>query len=224
MGHKVHPYAFRLGVTKGWHSLWYNKKGYGECVQEDLKIFRFFSRECVDCAIARAEIDRRGRDISVTLYSSRPGVVIGRGGQRVEEIRSALERQSGQRVKLTVREVQYAELEAALVARNVADQIERRIAFRRAMRQTVFRTMQAGAKGVKIMCAGRLGNAEIARRETTHQGQLPLHTLRADIDYGTAEAHTLLGRIGVKVWIYKGEILPEVKEKTSATAETSKVS
>ena len=223
MGHKVHPYGFRIGVIRGWHAKWYDTKHYTEFLHEDLKLRRAIEKKCSDGGVARTEIDHQGNEILLTVYSSRPGIVIGRGGQRAEELRSLLEEICGKRVRLSIKEVEQPELEACLVARNVADQIERRMAFRRAMKQAAFRTMQAGAKGVKVSCAGRLGGVEIARRETTLQGQLPLHTLCADIDYGFAEAHTTLGHIGVKVWIYKGDILPEVKRE-SVTAEASEVS
>jgi small subunit ribosomal protein S3 len=223
VGHKVHPYGFRIGVIRGWQAKWYDEKHYSEFLHEDLRLRRAIEDKCVDGGVARVEIDHQGNELLVTLYSARPGIVIGRGGQRAEELRSLLEELCGKRVRLSIKEVEQPELEACLVARNVADQLERRMAFRRAVKQAVFRTMQAGAKGVKISCAGRLGGVEIARRETSHQGQLPLHTLCADIDYGFAEARTTLGNIGVKVWIYKGRIFPEVK-KESVTAETSEVS
>lgn len=223
MGHKVHPYGFRIGVIRGWHAKWYDKKHYTEFLHEDLKLRKAIEKKCSDGGVARVEIDHQGNEILLTVYSSRPGIVIGRGGQRAEELRSLLEEICGKRVRLSIKEVEQPELEACLVARNVADQLERRMAFRRAMKQAAFRTMQAGAKGVKISCAGRLGGVEIARRETTLQGQLPLHTLCADIDYGFAEAHTTLGHIGVKVWIYKGDILPEVRREI-VTAEASEVS
>ena len=223
MGHKVHPYGFRIGITKGWLSKWYAEKHFTEFLQEDLKLRKVVNSRCRDGGIASTEIDRQGNEIVITLYSSRPGVIIGRGGQRAEELRIEMENACGKKVRLSVKEVDQPELEAALVSRNVADQIERRVAFRRAMKQVAFRTMQAGAKGVKISCAGRLGGKEIARRETTRQGQLPLHTIMADISYGFAEAHTAMGNIGVKVWIYKGIIIPETRRE-SATAEESKVS
>jgi small subunit ribosomal protein S3 len=223
VGHKVHPYGFRIGVIRSWHAKWYDEKNYTEFLHEDLKLRRAVEERCSDGAVARVEIDHQGDELLLTLYSARPGIVIGRGGQRAEELKSYLEEISGKRVRLSIKEVEQAELEARLVARSVADQLERRVAFRRAMKQAAFRTMQAGAKGVKISCAGRLGGVEIARRETTLQGQLPLHTLCADIDYGFAEARTTLGNIGVKVWIYKGHVYPEVR-KESVTAETSEVS
>jgi small subunit ribosomal protein S3 len=223
LGHKVHPYGFRIGITKTWLAKWYDEKHYTEFLQEDLKLRRIIETRCRDGGVATVEIDRQGNEIVVTLYSSRPGVVIGRGGQRAEELRTALEQTCGKKVRLSVKEVEQPELEAVLVAQNIADQLQRRIAFRRAMKQTAFKTMQAGAKGVKISCAGRLGGNEIARRETTRQGRLPLHTVCADISYGCVEANTVMGHIGVKVWIYKGNIIPETRRE-SATAEESKVS
>lgn len=223
MGHKVHPYGFRIGINREWLAKWYDGKHYTEFLQEDFKLRKVVDARCKDSGVASVEIDRQGNEIVVTLYSSRPGVVIGRGGQRAEELRAALEKACGKKVRLSVKEVGQPELEAALVAQNVADQLVRRVAFRRAMKQAAFRTMQAGAKGVKISCAGRLGGNEIARRETTRQGRLPLHTISADISYGFAEAGTVMGHIGVKVWIYKGNIIPETRRE-SATAEESKVS
>ena len=223
MGQKVHPTGFRIGINKAWLSKWYDEKHYTEYLQEDLKLRKVIDAKCQDGGVASAEVDRQGNEIVVTLNSSRPGVVIGRGGQRAEELRSALEEACGKRVRLSVKEVEQPELEGILVAQNVAEQIERRIAFRRAMKQAAFRTMQAGAKGIKISCAGRLGGNEIARRETTRQGRLPLHTLSADISYGLAEADTTMGKIGVKVWIYRGDILPEVRRE-SVTTEESEVS
>jgi len=223
VGHKVHPYGFRISVIRGWKAKWYDEKHYLEALHDDLKLRKVIKVKLAEGAVARVEIDRQGNDILVTVFTARPGIVIGRGGQRAEELRSELEKQCGKKVKLSIKEVGQPELEGALVARSVADQLERRIAFRRAMKQAVFKTRQAGAKGVKISCAGRLGGNEIARRETMHEGRLPLHTLCADIDYGFAEAATPMGNIGVKVWIYKGNILPEVRRE-SVTAETSEIS
>jgi len=164
-----------------------------------------------DAAVSLVEIDRQAKEVAVTIHTARPGIVIGRGGQRVDELSTHLEKIVGKKVRLNIQEIRQPELDATLVAKTIAEQIQRRIAYRRAMKQSIFRTMQAGAKGVRVSCAGRLGDAEIARRQTMHQGQVPLHTLRADIDYGSTEARTTLGRIGIKVWIYKGEILPEPK-------------
>jgi len=212
MGHKVHPLGFRIGVIYGWQAKWYADKHYSELLQEDLKLRQAIRSKYAGAGVSRVDTDRQANRVSVTIYTARPGVAIGRGGQRADEMRLYLEELIGKKVQLNIQEIQQPQLDAYLVARTVAEQIERRIAFRRAMKQAVFRTMQAGAKGVKISCAGRLGGAEIARRQTIHQGQVPLHTLRADIDYGFTEVHTTLGRIGVKVWIYEGDILPEPKE------------
>jgi small subunit ribosomal protein S3 len=222
LGHKVHPYGFRIGITKDWLAKWYDERHYTELLHEDFKLRKIVAAKCRDGGVSSVEIDRQTNEIVVTLHSSRPGVVIGRGGQRAEELRSEMERTCGKKVRLTVKEVEQPELEGVLVAQNIADQLERRVAFRRTMKQAAFRTMQAGAKGVRISCAGRLGGNEIARRETTRQGQLPLHTVSADISYGLAEAHTIMGHIGVKVWIYKGKIIPESRRER-ATAEESEV-
>jgi len=213
MGHKVHPTGFRLGVIRGWQAKWFADRHYAAFLQEDLKIRKAIEDRYADASISTVEIERQANQVMVTIHTARPGIVIGRGGQRVDEMRSQLERLIGKRAQLNIKEIQQPELDAYLVARNIADQMERRIAYRRAMKQALTRTMQAGAKGVKVACAGRLGGAEIARRLNMHEGQVPLHTLRADIDYGFTEARTVMGRIGVKAWIYKGEILPEVKEE-----------
>ena len=205
MGHKVHPTGFRLGVIKDWQSKWYSDTNYDEFVLEDVKLRETIRKKYPEAAISLIEIDRQAKDVTITLYTARPGIVIGRGGQRVDEMRAYLEGLVGKKIRLNIQEVRQPELDAYLVARSVAEQIERRIAYRRAMKQAIFRTIQAGAKGIKVSCAGRLGNAEIARRQTSHEGQVPLHTLRADIDYGFTEAHTTYGLIGVKVWVYKGE-------------------
>lgn len=222
MGQKVHPRGFRLGVNRDWQAKWYAGKNYAQFLLDDLKLRRVVEQKCVGGAVARVEIERSGDEVYITLYSARPGILIGRGGQNVEALKSDLEKVTGDKIRLTIREVDHPELQAVLVARSIAGRLEERIPFRRAMRQAAFRTSQAGAKGVKIMCKGRLGGLEIARTENLHQGQMPLHKLRANIDYGVAEAHTLMGRIGVKVWIYKGDIMPEMKER-SATTEKSEV-
>jgi small subunit ribosomal protein S3 len=210
MGHKVNPTGFRLGIIKGWQSKWYSDTHYAEFVLEDNKLRTEIQTKYPEASISLIEIDRQAKDVTITLHTARPGIVIGRGGQRVEEMRQHLEKLIGKKIRLNIQEVRQPELDAYLVARSVADQIVRRVAYRRAMKQAIFRTIQSGAKGIKVSCAGRLANAEIARRQTSHQGQVPLHTLRADIDYGFTEAHTTLGRIGVKVWIYKGQILPDI--------------
>ncbi len=211
MGHKVHPIGFRLGVIKDWQSKWYSEQHYAEFIQEDNKLREYIKAKYPEAAISLVEIDRQAKDVTITLHTARPGIVIGRGGQRVDEMRQNLEGLIGKKLRLNIQEIRQPELDAYLVARSVAEQIERRVAYRRAMKQAIFRTIQSGAKGIKVSAAGRLANAEIARRQTLMQGQVPLHTLRADVDYGFTEAHTTLGRIGVKVWIYKGQVLPEMK-------------
>ena len=209
MGHKVHPFGFRIGVIRDWQSKWYAEKNYADSLHEDLKLRQAIKSGYNEAGISLVEIDRQANTVALTIHTARPGVVIGRGGQRVDEMRLHLASLVGKRIQLNILEVQQPELDAYLVARAIAEQIEHRVAFRRAMKQAMFRTLQAGAKGIRIGCAGRLGGAEIARREIMHQGRVPLHTLRADIDYGFTEAHTTMGRIGVKVWIYRGDILPE---------------
>jgi len=211
LGHKVHPTGFRIGVILDWQAKWYADVHYAESLHEDLKLRQAIATKYADAAVSLVQIERQAKEVSVTVHTARPGIVIGRGGQRVDELRLHLEQLIGKRVRLNIQEIRQPELDANLVAKTIAEQIQRRIAYRRAMKQAIFRTIQAGAKGIRVSCAGRLGDAEIARRQTMHQGQVPLHTLRADIDYGFTEARTTLGRIGVKVWIYKGEILPELK-------------
>ena len=211
MGRKVHPMGFRIGIIRDWQAKWYADKHYVEFLQEDLKLRQAIQSRYAEAAISQVDIDRQANRVWVTIYTARPGIVIGRGGQRVDETRLYLEKLIGKRIQLNIQEVQQAELDAYLVARTVADQIERRVNYRRAIKQAIFRTIQAGAKGIKISCSGRLGGADIARRWVIHEGRVPLQTLRADIDYGFAEASTALSQIGVKVWIYKGDILPEPK-------------
>ena len=213
MGRKVHPIGFRIGIIRDWQAKWYGGKHYLQYLQEDLKLRQALRLKYADASISLVETDRQANKVLINIYTARPGVVIGRGGQRVDEIRQYLESLIGGRVQLNILEVRQPELDAYLVARSVVEQIERRIAFRRAMKRAIFRTLEAGAKGVRITCSGRLGGTEIARREMRHQGQVPLHKLRADIDYGFAEAHTTLGQIGVKVWIYRGDILPQAAAK-----------
>ncbi len=221
MGRKVHPFGFRLGVIRNWQAKWFAEKNFVNFLQEDLKLRRAIDAGYTEAGISLVEIDRQANKVSINIHTARPGVVIGRGGQRVDEMRANLEELIGKKIQLSILEIQQPELDAFLVARAVAEQIEHRIAFRRAMKQAMFRTMQAGAKGMRISCSGRLGGAEIARREVMHQGQVPLHTLRADIDYGFTEARTTLGRIGIKVWIYRGDVLPEptVREAEEELAE-----
>lgn len=211
MGHKVHPLGFRLGIIKDWRARWYDSKHYTELVSEDVDIRRIIRSTYREAGVSLVEIERKANEVTVTIYTSRPGIVIGRGGQRVDEVRLLLEKKTGKRVRLNILEISQPELDAQLVAENIAEQLRRRVSYRRAMKQAMSRTMLRGAKGVKIRCSGRLGGAEIARHETMREGSVPLHTLRADIDYGFAEALTSMGLIGIKVWVYKGEILPEPK-------------
>ena len=221
MGHKTHPVGFRLGIIKDWQSKWFAAKDddYRNLLQEDLRIRGAILSRYPDAGISRVNIERGNQDLIVTVHTARPGIVIGRGGQRIDELRNLLESMIGKRTRLNVQEIRQPELDAFLVARSIADQLERRIASRRAMRQAVGRAMQAGAKGIKVICSGRLGGNEIARREKVMEGRVPLHTLRADIDYGLAEAATAMGRIGVKAWIYKGDILPTPEEEVEDLEE-----
>ena len=209
MGRKIHPVAFRIGVIRGWQSKWYADREYAESLREDLKIRRTIQSNYTQAGISQIQVDRQTHMVSVTIHTARPGVVIGRGGQRVDEMKRKLEFAVGKKIQLNIQEIQQPELDAQLVAETIAGQIENRIAYRRAMKQAMSRSNMAGAKGIRISCSGRLGGAEIARRMTMHDGRVPLQTLRADIDYGFTEARTTLGRIGVKVWLYRGEILPE---------------
>lgn len=227
MGQKVHPHGFRLGVIYPWESRWFAEgDGYTERVRLDHELREHICGKdgrggiLPDAGISRVEIDRNANMVTVTVHTAKPGIVIGRGGARVEELRGSLERLTGGRVRVNIQEIRTPELDAYLVARSVADQLERRVAFRRAVKQAVQRTMQRGARGVRISVAGRLGGTEMSRRETETAGRVPRHTLRADIDYGLAEAHTTFGRIGVKAWIYKGDILPdEVEEEIDEILE-----
>ena len=208
MGHKTHPIGFRLGIIQPWQARWFAARGkqYKALVLEDLKIRGAVKKRYGDSGgISRVEIERGPQDLVVTIHTARPGIVIGRGGQRVDELRADLEKLTGKRARLNIQEIRQPELDSYLVARNVAEQLERRVAFRRAMRQSATRTIASGALGVKIICGGRLGGAEIARSEKVMEGRVPLHTLRANIDFAIGEAQTTFGKIGVKVWIYKGE-------------------
>lgn len=217
MGQKVHPIGFRLGSFKEWQAKWHDDQNYAALLHEDLAIRRAIKSNYVGGAgISRVEIERGTNEVTVTINTSRPGVVIGRGGQRVDEMRGLLERVMNKKVRLNIQEIREPDLDAYLVARNIADQLERRIAYRRAMKRAISQTSNAGAKGIKVSIGGRLGGHEIARRVTEHTGSVPLHTLCADIDYGFAEARTNTGKIGVKVWIYKGNIVPEHPQQMPA--------
>ncbi|MBK50154.1 MAG: 30S ribosomal protein S3 [SAR202 cluster bacterium] len=210
MGNKTHPVGFRLGIVKDWQSKWITSRpgDYKKLVAEDLDMRKAILSTYPDAAISDVFIERGSSEINVTINTARPGIIIGRGGQKIDEMRKILEKIVDQKIKVNVKEIRQPELNSTLVAQSIAEQLVRRVAFRRAIRQATLRTMQAGAQGIKILCSGRLGGAEIARSEKAMEGRVPLHTLRADIDFSVAEADTDFGKIGVKVWIYKGEILP----------------
>jgi small subunit ribosomal protein S3 len=209
MGQKIHPVGLRLGITRTWDSRWFEKKNYVAWLHEDVAIRKYFGRMTRAAAISRVEIERRANQARVIINTGKPGIIIGKRGVGIDEIRRNLEKLTGKQVQVNVVEIKTIELDARLVGQNIVDQLEKRIAFRRAMKQAIMRTMKAGARGVKVQVSGRLGGAEIARTERNHDGKVPLHTLRADIDYAHVEAFTTFGRIGVKVWIYKGEVLPD---------------
>jgi len=222
MGQKVSPIGFRVGIIRNWDARWFaGKKNYTDLLHEDLAIRNFIQGKLKDSGLSRVEIERAANRVRITIHTAKPGMVIGKGGTGVDELRKQLEKMTGKQVHIEVIEIKVPELDAYLVAENIANQLSRRISFRRAMKQSVNRTMSAGAKGVRITCSGRLGGAEIARTESYHEGTVPLQTLRADIDYGFAEAITTYGRIGIKVWIYKGEVLPEKSSHKQSPKEVS---
>ncbi len=209
MGQKTHPYGFRLGFTKTWNAKWYAEhRNYRDLLKEDLAIRQAIRSRLRDAAISRIEIERSTNQATVTIHTAKPGVVIGKGGQKVEELRQTLGRTTGKAVKVNIFEIRYPEVDANLIAENVAQQLERRVSFRKVLKQTVQRAMKSGAKGVRVMVAGRLGGGEMSRREWEREGRVPLHTLRADIEFGRAIAKTTFGTIGVKAWIYRGEVPP----------------
>lgn len=211
MGQKVNPHGMRLGIVKTWDAKWYADKDFAANLHEDIKIRAFLKATLKIAGVSKIETERSKNRLKLTIHTAKPGMVIGRGGSGIEQIKGALKKYTTKHVDINIAEIKQPDMDSTLVAENIAAQLERRIAFRRAMKQAVSRTMRMGAKGIKIMVGGRLGGAEIARSEFYREGSIPLHTLRADIDYGTAEAATTYGRIGVKVWIFKGEVLPERK-------------
>lgn len=221
MGQKVNPHGIRLGIVKTWDAKWYADKDYAANLYEDIKIREFLQQSLQQSGVSRIETERSKNRLKLTIHTAKPGMVIGRGGSGIEQIKKDLKKFTSKHVDINIAEIKQPDMDATLVAQNIASQLERRIAFRRAMKQAVGRTIRFGAKGIKITVGGRLGGAEIARSESCREGSIPLHTLRADIDYGTAEAHTTYGRIGVKVWIFKGEILPEKKQLVKAVTEGS---
>jgi small subunit ribosomal protein S3 len=213
VGQKVNPVGFRIGIIRDWESKWFAGKEYGTLLIEDIKIREYLKNKLKDSAVSHIEIERAANRVNVTIHTAKPGMVIGKGGAEVEVIRNYIASLSGKKVHINIAEIKNPELDAILVAESIAQQLERRVSFRRAMKQAMQRSTRAGAKGIKVATSGRLGGAEIARTEGYSEGTVPLHTLRADIDYGTAEAATTYGRIGVKVWIYRGEVLPTAKKK-----------
>lgn len=212
MGQKVNPIGFRLGMIKTWRSLWYAEKDYRNLLHEDLKIRKYLKNKLYHAGISRIDIERAANKCKINIYAARPGIIIGKKGTEIEKLKKDLEKISTNEMIINILEVRKPEIDAQLIAENVAMQLERRVAFRRAMKKCVSSAMKFGAKGIKISCAGRLGGAEMSRTEWYREGRVPLHTLRADIEYGFAEAHTTYGLIGVKVWVFYGEVLPGEKK------------
>ncbi len=211
MGQKVHPIGLRIGIIRDWESKWYAGKDYAKLLHEDLRIRDYILHKLKDASVPKVEIERAANRVNVSVHTAKPGIVIGKGGAEVETLRNELNKITGKKVHINIIEIKKADLDAKLVADNIARQLENRVSFRRAQKQVIQRSMRAGAKGIKTMVSGRLGGADIARSEHYSEGTVPLHTLRADIDYATAEADTTYGKLGVKVWIYRGEVLPTKK-------------
>ena len=208
MGQKVNPHGLRVGIIKNWDSRWYAEKDFADYLIEDHKIRTFLKKKLYGAGISKVEIERDSDRVKVIVYTARPGVVIGKGGAEIEKIKAEVQKLTEKKLSVDIKEVKRPERDAQLVAEDIARQLENRISFRRAMKSSMSRSMKAGIKGIKTTCSGRLGGADIARSESYHEGTIPLQTLRADIDYGFAEADTTYGKVGVKVWIYKGEVLP----------------
>ena len=223
MGQKVNPHGLRVGVIKDWDSRWYaSEEKVGDLIVEDQKIRKYLKKTLYGAGVPKIEIERSNDIVTIYLHCARPGVVIGKGGEQIEQYRLAVEKMIGKKVKLNIVEVRNPDMNAQLVAENIAQQVEKRISHRRAMKNSMARAMRAGAKGIKVCCSGRLGGREIAGVEHYHEGTIPLQTIRADIEYGFAEAATTFGRIGVKVWVYKGEVLSQTLRTTPRTMDTSK--
>jgi len=206
LGQKVHPTGFRLGITKYWNSKWYEEKNYAKWLHEDIRLREYLERNLKGTSISKVEIERMAKKVKVSIHTAKPGIIIGKRGQGIENLKNQLAKLTESEIFLNIQEVRKPDLDATLVAQNIASQLERRVSFRRAMKKAVQTTMMLGAKGIRVNCSGRLGGAEMSRREWYLEGRVPLHTLRADIDYGFAEASTTYGIIGVKVWIFKGEV------------------
>ena len=219
MGQKTHPVGYRLGFNRTWISRWYAEKDYAKLLHQDVKIRKMVKAKLYHAGVAKVEIERSGDQVRVIIHTARPGIIIGRKGAEVDKLKASLEKEYGNQVYITVKEIKKPELDAQLVSENIATQLEKRVAFRRAMKRSIAAALRLGAQGIRVCVAGRLGGAEIARTEWYREGRVPLHTLRADIDYGFAEAHTTMGQIGVKTWIYRGEIKPALAEKSEAALE-----
>ncbi len=217
MGQKTHPIGYRIGYNYTWSSRWYADKDYARLLHQDIKIRKMVKAKLYHAGVSKVEIERSGDQTRVIIHTARPGIIIGRKGAEVDKLKAALEKEYSGQAYITVKEIKKPELDAQLVSENVATQLEKRVAFRRAMKRSVQSALRLGAQGIKIMVAGRLGGAEIARTEWYREGRVPLHTLRAEIDYGFAEAHTTMGQIGVKAWIYKGELLPALQLKPDSS-------
>ena len=220
MGQKIHPTGFRIGVIRDWESNWYADKDYAALLKEDHEIRTFLRKRLAQAAVSRITIDRQVNKVRVQIHTGKPGVIIGRGGRGVDDLKAALEQKIKKQVNLAVQEIRQPDLDAQLVSESIAQQIEKRIAPKRAMRQAIQRSMRAGARGIRLQVSGRLGGSEMARRENDKQGKIPLHTLRADVDYGFSEAATTYGHIGIKTWLYRGDILPHQYRTMKETGQT----
>ena len=213
MGQKVNPHGLRVGVIKDWDSKWYAEGDFADCLVEDYQIRKFLKKKLYSAGVSKIEIERTSDRVKIIISTAKPGMIIGKGGSEIEKVRAELQKMTTKKVVVDIKEIKRADRDAQLVAENIAQQLENRISFRRAMKSCMGRAMKSGAKGIKASCSGRLGGADMARTETYSEGTIPLHTLRADIDYGFAEADTTYGKIGVKVWVYKGEVLPKKAAK-----------
>lgn len=219
MGRKVHPIGFRLGYIKDWQSKWFAEREYTAQLHEDLALRKLIAKELQNAGVSRIEIERSANKIEITVYTAKPGIVIGKRGSNVDNLKTALEQRTGKKIKLNIQEIHQPEMDAQLVAESIAEQINKRVSYKRAMKQAVSRAIKLGALGVRVRCSGRLGGAEMARVQSESEGRVPRHTLRADIDYAQVHAHTTYGRIGVKVWIYKGDVFPDQIAKTQSEAQ-----
>jgi len=219
MGQKVNPHGLRVGIIKDWDTKWYAEKDFADYLVEDVKIRKFIKKKLFASGVSKIAIERTTDKVKVTVFTAKPGIVIGRNGAAIEVLRSEIQKMSSHKVSINLEEIKRPELDSQLVAENIAQQLENRVTFRRAMKQAMGRTMKFGAQGIKTSCSGRLGGADMARTETYHEGTIPLQTLRANIDYGFAEADTTYGKVGIKVWIYKGEVLPVKAAKKEGGAE-----